>query len=306
MTTTNTNPLHKALYRILRPLARLLLRNGIPFSEFADLVKRAYVEAALEDFTDGRRKPTDSRAAVMTGLTRKEVKRQRDLLAGEHSGSEGRSHANRASRVVSGWVRDIAFQSADGQPAMLPFEGEGSFTDLVRKYSGDMPPRAVLDELFRVGVVSADEQTGKLHLQKRAYVPAGDSEEMLQIFGEDVSDLVATIDHNLTDSQSGRAPLFQRTLTYDNIPADVIARWHQFAAERSQRLLEELDQWLAPYDQDLSQPSSSHSGERVRTGVGVFYFEDPIQARSAADSTLSDDHHQPEPLAGDPNESGIH
>ncbi|QBM16049.1 hypothetical protein MARI_01290 [Marinobacter sp. JH2] len=306
MTTTKTNPLHKALYRILRPLARLLLRNGIPFSEFSDLVKRAYVEAAFEDFADGRRKPTDSRAAVMTGLTRKEVKRQRDLLAGEHSGREGRSHANRASRVVSGWVRDVAFQAADGQPAMLPFEGAGSFTELVRKHSGDMPPRAVLDELFRVGVVSADEQTGKLHLQKRAYVPAGDNEEMLQIFGEDVSDLLATIDHNLTDRKPGRSPLFQRTLTYDNIPTEVIERWRQYAAEQSQRLLEELDQWLAPYDQDLSQNPIKNTGERVRTGVSVFYFEDPIQTASAVVSTSSDDHDQLEPLTGDHNAPGIH
>ncbi|WP_273207752.1 hypothetical protein [Marinobacter subterrani] len=49
-----TNPLHQALFRILRPMARLLLRNGIPFGEFSELVKRAYVEAALEDFADGR------------------------------------------------------------------------------------------------------------------------------------------------------------------------------------------------------------------------------------------------------------
>ena len=79
MTDAKSNPLHQALFRILRPMARLLLRNGVPFGEFSELVKRAYVEAALEDFSDGRRKPTDSRAAVMTGLTRKEVRKQRDI-----------------------------------------------------------------------------------------------------------------------------------------------------------------------------------------------------------------------------------
>ncbi|WP_372966094.1 DUF6502 family protein [Marinobacter sp.] len=282
--------LHKALLRILRPLARLLLRNGVPFGEFAELVKRAYVEAALEDFSDGKRKPTDSRAAVMTGLTRKEVKRQRDILAGQNSVREDRSHANRASRVVSGWVHDSVFQAANGQPAMLKFEGADSFTELVRKYSGDMPPRAVLDELLRVGVVLVDAETGKLQLKQRAYVPAGDSEEMLQIFGEDVSDLVATIDHNLESRAQARLPLFQRTLTYDNIPPEVIERWRQYSAERSQALLEDLDQWLGPFDQDLARvPDGQNAGERVRTGVGIFYFEDPIQAASATDSAQSDD-----------------
>ncbi|PHR86595.1 MAG: hypothetical protein COA80_19525, partial [Leeuwenhoekiella sp.] len=111
MKNSNTNPLHRALYRILRPMARLLLRNGISFAEFAELVKRAYVDAAMEDFSDKRKKPTDSRTAVMTGLTRKEVKKQREILAGEHQGKPGIRQENRASRVVSGWVHDPAFQT---------------------------------------------------------------------------------------------------------------------------------------------------------------------------------------------------
>jgi hypothetical protein len=278
MTDSNITPLHKALFRILRPLARLLLRNGVPYGEFSELVKRAYVESAMEDFTDGRRKPTDSRAAVMTGLTRKEVKRQREILAGGNLARETTSNANRASRVVSGWVHDATFQSADGQPAVLAFEGEPSFAGLVRKYSGDMPPRAVLDELLRVGVVVVEEGTGSLHLRKRAYVPVGDSDDMLQIFGEDVSDLIATVDHNLVSSEQGRQPLFQRTLTYDNIPSDVIERWRKHAAGRSQALLEDLDSWLGPYDRDVAGSQGNDSAkDAVRTGVSIFYFEEPIQ-----------------------------
>ena len=282
MTDANANPLHKALFRILRPLARLLLRNGVPFGEFSELVKRAYVEAALEDFSDGRRKPTDSRAAVMTGLTRKEVKRQREILAGQNPARESRSNANRASRVVSGWVHDPAYQTCDKQPAMLEFEGAGSFTELVRKYSGDMTPRAVLDELMRVGVAAVEPDSGRLQLKQRAYVPAGDSEDMLQIFGEDVSDLVATIDHNLISRSAGHPPLFQRTLTYDNIPADVIERWREISAERSQALLEQLDDWLGPHDRQGSG-SQGEGANKVRTGVGIFYFEEPIQPDTSGD-----------------------
>ncbi|WP_203299763.1 DUF6502 family protein [Marinobacter sediminum] len=270
-----TTPLNQALYRILRPLARLLLRNGIPFGEFSELVKRAYVEAALEDFDDGRRKPTDSRAAVMTGLTRKEVKRQREILVGQSPGAGDGLHANRASRVVSGWVHDAAFQTKDGEPAMLAFDGQLSFSELVKRFSGDMPPRAVLDELLRVGVVSVDAESGKLALQQRAYVPAGDSEEMLQIFGEDVSDLIATIDHNLVRDESGQPPRFQRTLTYNNIPPEVMDRWRKHAAAQSQALLEQLDRWLGPHDRDISgHKPDSECVDSVRTGVGIFMFEE--------------------------------
>lgn len=277
MKHSNTKPLHQALYRIFRPLARLLLRNGVPFGEFADLVKRAYVEAALEDFGDDRKKTTDSRAAVMTGLTRKEVKRQREILTGEHSGQFTAIHANRASRVVSGWVHDAAFQNPEGDPALLAFDGPLSFSELVKRYSGDMPPRAVLDELLRVGVVSVDESSGHFALKQRAYIPAGDSEDMLEIFGEDVSDLVATIDYNLVSGESGSQPLFQRTLTYNNIPPEIMTRWRRHAAEQSQQLLEQLDRWLGPHDRDISgNKDDGHSGEPVRTGISIFYFEDPI------------------------------
>lgn len=271
------NPLHRALYRILRPMARLLLRNGIPFAEFAELVKRAYVDAAMEDFSDNRKKPTDSRAAVMTGLTRKEVRKQREILAGEHDGNADARYENRASRVVSGWVHDSAFQSGEGEPAELPFDGPSSFSELVRRYSGDMTPRAVLEELERVGVVAGGD-SGKLVLRQRAYIPAGDSEEMLQIFGEDVSDLIATIDHNLVGSEADGQPLFQRTLVYNNIPPEVMAHWRQYAAQQSQTMLEQLDKWLGPHDRDIAgHRDGEASGEAIRTGVGIFYFEDPVQ-----------------------------
>ncbi len=281
MTDTKPNRLHQALFRILRPMARLLLRNGIPFSEFSELVKRAYVEAAFEDFADGRRKPTDSRAAVMTGLTRKEVRKQREILAGDSPVSERTSHANRASRVVSGWVHDDTFQAPDGQPAVLAFEGQNSFSELVRKYSGDMTPRAILDELQRVGVVAVEAESGLLVLKQRAYVPAGDSEEMLQIFGEDVSDLVDTIDYNLASRENGQQPLFQRTLTYNGIPPEVLDEWRERAAEQSQALLEELDSWLGPHDRSVS--GQEDDGESVRTGVSIFYFEEPILANKSGD-----------------------
>ena len=113
--------------------------------------------------------PTDSREG-QTGLTRKEVKRQREILAGQNPARESRSNANRASRVVSGWVHDPAYQADDKQPAMLDFEGAGSFTELVRKYSGDMTPRAVLDELMRVGV-AVEPDSGRLQLNKEPTYP---------------------------------------------------------------------------------------------------------------------------------------
>ncbi|WP_372972701.1 DUF6502 family protein [Marinobacter sp.] len=280
MSDHTLGPLHRALYRILRPLVRLLLRNGVPFGDFAELARRAYIETALKDFPERGRKMTDSRAAVLTGLTRKEVKRQREILAGEPLEPRYNRQGNRASRVVAGWVHDPRFQDARGHPATLTVDGSAGFAELVRLYSGDMTPRAVLDELLRVGVVAwKAEEGGMLELRKRAYVPAGDDTEMLHIFGEDVSDLVATIDYNLVSSRQGQQPLFQRTLTYDNIPPEVIGEWRALASRQSQQLLERLDGWLGPKDQDVTGAGTEAAHRAVRTGISVFYFEDPVQNR---------------------------
>lgn len=277
MTGSSTPILQRALYQLMRPLARLMLRNGVSFGEFSELARRAYVQSALEDFTDEQRRPTDSRAAVLTGLTRKEVKRQREILEGQALEPAVRK-SHRASRVVSGWVHDEAFQDGRGQPAELAADGPFSFAELVRRYSGDMTPRAVLDELLRVGMVTQGGTDGKIRLVRKAYVPAGDSEEMLQIFGEDVADLIRTIDHNLVNTGNGGQPLFQRTLVYDNIPPEVMTRWRRHAAAQSQALLEQLDQWLAPRDRDISGHNGGTGTDKaVRTGVGIFYFEDPVQ-----------------------------
>ena len=194
---TTESALMAAISRILRAIARVLLRHGVPFQAFADLAKQAYVQSAREDFTIPGRKQTISRLAVLTGLTRKEIQKLADT--GLASDQEALERYSRAARVVSGWVRDEAFRDEDGQPRTLPAESEDfSFAELVRRYSGDMPPRAVLDELLRVGTV---ERTGEGHVRliEHAYIPRKSNSDKLAILGSDVRDLIDTIYHNLVD-----------------------------------------------------------------------------------------------------------
>jgi hypothetical protein len=271
MSETSQKYLSRAVLGILRPLVRLLLRNGMSYAAFAELARRAYVETACADFAIAGRKPTVSRAAVVTGLTRKEVKRLLD--SGPEGESETRLAYNRAARVVTGWVRDDDFRDATGEPAELSVDGSGAgdFPALVRRYSGDMPVRAVLDELARVGVVE-ETGAGRVRLLQRAYLPAGDDAQQLHILGTTAADLLRTMDHNLAGA--GPYPLFQRTVSYDGIPRQALDAWRARAAEQSQRLLEEFDRLLASIDRDAAPDAAAATGERVRTGVGIFYFEE--------------------------------
>lgn len=258
-----------AVARLLKPLVRLMLRNGVSYGVFADIAKRVYVDVAMQEFTIPGRKPTISRASVITGLTRKEVQRVANLPAA--GDAQVQERYNRAVRVITGWTRDAAYLDAQGRPADLPMEGTGSFTELVRAYSGDMPVRAVLDELERVGAVQR-EASGAVRLVEPAYIPGGDPEDKLGILGTDVHDLIATIDHNLT--QPADRSRFQLKVAYDNLPREALARFQVSSSEQAFALLKALDRELAQLDRDTN-PASAGTG-RMRAGLSIYYFEDEV------------------------------
>lgn len=271
--------INRAIAQLLRPLFRMLLRSGISYGAFDELAKRTFIDVALRDFGIAGKKPSISRASILSGLTRKEVQR---LVAEPIEGDpEIGERYNRAARVLTGWVRDLEFLDATGEPRVLEADGEASFAALVRRYSGDMPARAVLDELVHVGAVQR-LQDGRYELLARAYVPRKNSLEKMGILGADVADLIDTIDHNL---QHGTIdPRFQRKVMYHSMPAEALAAFRKISATHSQSLLEKLDHWLAAHD--IDNPTEQPDLPRARVGVGVYYFEEWLTSPDAGkDST---------------------
>jgi len=260
--------LARAVAQVLRPLVRLLLRHSVPYTVFQELAKRVYVEVALSDFAIPGKKASISRASILTGLSRKDVQRLLDEPAGEAGGAaEG---YNRAARVLTGWVRDPDFLDAQGQPRALDSDGPQGFAALVKRHSGDMPVRAVLDELLRVGAVARDD-AGRIVPLQRAYVPQQGLLEKLGILGRDAADLIDTIDHNLQHGADD--PRFQRKVMYHAIPDRDLAAFRRLSAAQAQALLESLDGWLARHDVD--DPPGEAPAPRSRVGLGIYYFEAP-------------------------------
>lgn len=264
--------------RLLRPLVRVLLRHAVPYGAFEDLAKRVYVETALADFAIPGKKPSISRASILTGLTRKDVQR---LVAEPEDGSaDVGERYNRAARVLTGWVRDPDFLDADGAPRALPGEGALSFGALVRRHSGDMPTRAVLDELLRVGAVRMRDD-GLYEPVTRAYVPQQGTLDKLNILGSDVADLIDTIDHNLQHGADD--PRFQRKVMYHSIRVQALPAFRKLSAAQAQALLEKLDRWLAANDTDPA-PADNPGAERARVGLGIYYFEERLAPPSPSSS----------------------
>lgn len=263
---TDTRPLFAALRRLLRPLVRLLLDRGVAFEQFAEVAKGVFVEVADNEFGLPGRKQTVSRISVLTGLTRKEVVHLRETPWPEDS--ESTASFNRAARVVTGWLQDHPMEGTASGAAPLPMEGPGSFSEVVRRYSGDMPVRAVLDELLRVGAVRL--RGGEVELVYRHYIPPVGETRKLVYLGEDVGDLIATIGHNLV-APAGESR-FQRKVFYDNVPVESLPALRTLALEKGERVLDELAREMSRHDRDVN-PDIGGSG-RMRAVVGIYFAED--------------------------------
>jgi hypothetical protein len=250
-----------AVNQILRPLVRILLRNGIACGSFEEMVRKAYVDEAFAQAHRNKAKASISSVSAETGLSRKEVKRLQETDLTDSENTEQKY--NRAIRVISGWLNDARFAYEEGNPRALPLDdADSSFATLVKQYSGDIPTKAMLKLLESSNCVEIKE--GLVHLVRNAYVPGNDLEEIIRILGKDTSELINTIDHNLTTEEFSK--WFQRKVSNPRINMDALSEFKDLSRKRAQALLEELDNWLSQHEAD--ENSGAHY-----VSLGIYYNE---------------------------------
>ena len=272
----------------LRPFARVLLRCGISYRQFAELAKRAFIEEALAERGSRGRKANTSRVSVRTGVSRKEVARFRAMIA-ENS---GRSDADRvglahfsghAARVLQVWHSDARFIDQTGQPMDLLYSGEGdTFVSLLRIAGGDVPPGAVRAELLGAGAI-VELESGMLRVLKRHFVP-GDLDEKL-VFG--LTHILLPVLEGLSrNTRPGiTEPWVQRLAYSRRLQPSATPLFRHIARERSGAFVQSIDDWLVAHEVD-QEAKGAHA---MSVGVGVFYFEDTelVQAPEDKPATFS-------------------
>ena len=88
--------------KVLRPIVRLAIKHKVSHAQIAEVLRKAYVDEAYENFNSPNKKMTVSRVAVLTGLSRKEVAR----LSRQEESAQPRVAPQRATRVINGWMTD--------------------------------------------------------------------------------------------------------------------------------------------------------------------------------------------------------
>ena len=257
---------------VLKPIARILLRFGIGFREFSEISKTAFVDVASSDFGLRGRPTNISRVAVMTGLTRKEVKRIRDKIS---SGEDKLTvRTTPLCEVLHKWHAESEFLDRSGRPAILPFSGtDHSFTDLVRKFGGDIPPGAMRTELKRVGAIREDNE-GNLHVIRRSVTPAGQHDNLVAALAHSAYPLLSTISHNIhADKNDDRWAQF--TAFTQAVKSSDISRVRRISFDRLVEVTESFDDLFMAYE-SLNETQST-SKDQNTIAVGVFYFEEATE-----------------------------
>jgi hypothetical protein len=144
------------LFEILSNIAKILVSTGYGFSRVNELTKAAFVDAARAIDPDTKPKLSIARIAALTGLTRSDVSQMvRPRNRQRHSRIRP---TTRVARVAMGWSTDKRYSLKLAGPRNLKFAGAGNtFSRLVRQYSGDIPPKAMLKEMSRLGLVRQDK-----------------------------------------------------------------------------------------------------------------------------------------------------
>lgn len=264
-----------AVNACLLPIARLLLRTGITYRQFDSVAKQAFVREATDSAAGRGRPPNTSRIAVMTGLSRKEVRRIRDELAHAADRREptDSDHSGPPSRVLHAWHTDRRFVDDDGLPKVLSFHDEHhGFSALVRYVAGDVPPGAVRSELKRSGAV-LETPDGNLRVLKRYYVPGDIDEKAITTIAGMLFPMAAGVAHNTNPSRETEG-FIQRFAFSESLSGPARAAFRAWSRDEATRFIESIDDWLATYESAELTISSTESSDARRTaGIGVFYYE---------------------------------
>lgn len=249
------------------PIARWLLRSGVPYTAFADVLKSVFVDVARAELEGAGHKATFSALSLLSGVHRKDVRK----LETESSGAV-RDAAPRGvplpSQVFTRWLTARRYRLRDGSPKPLPRSGSGaSFETLARELSQDVHPRTVLDELLRLGLVRLE---GDLVVPASAsFTPSRRLDELTTLFAANASDHIAAAVHNLT--RSGKRFLEQSVFA-DGLSDDSVEQLREKAVAT----------WLAAFEAMVGDATrlvekdadvDAASAHRMR--FGVYFYSEP-------------------------------
>jgi hypothetical protein len=260
-----------AFRHLLVPLVRILVRNGVLYREFADVVKSAYVHVAADENSTASKPASLARVAIVTGLPRHEVLRL--FEESERLNEALGSNAQIVARLLRGWHSDSRYVGPYGVPRELKFSTDSpsglSFSELVRTYAPEMTPSRMLEELHKVGAAKLIGDRKMVRVEQRTYIPEKMAPEQIEVFSRGVRRYIETVDYNLSQPDANQRR-FERWVFPDfGIRLKDWAAFRQLVTQRLQHVVQDLDTKFGEFERP--EPDA---GDELRVGVGMYLYKD--------------------------------
>ena len=241
----------EALAEAMKAFALSLIDHGLTAAEMQNVLTKAFLQAAAQRARLKNGRVNQSRVAIMTGLTRTEVRKHFE----DGDVVEQESSEFGASRVINSWLRDPEFLTSDGLPKELPLNGRyGSFKSLARLYSGDIPARATLEELRRLGMVRVTRGVVKLLPQTAS--GRRKQERSLAAIGAQISEALSAIG----SSNNGVTLVSSDSVSLDAEDAAAMQLLRQRCSQSAKSMLAGLETSSRNLAHEMRSKSKSNRG----------------------------------------------
>jgi len=262
-----------ALEAILRPVVKLLLQSGVGYSEFASVAKSVFVQIASDDYMKRGRPANFSQVSAMTGISRKEVSKIRNRKPEDRWTPN--MEASPVNTILHEWHFDPDFSDGAGTANTLPFEGEKSFSALVSRYAGDIPPGAMRATLEKGGVLQL-RPDGQLGVTQPYFYSRAFDEDFVRGVAFSMGSLGSTIVHNASVQRSDmpaekKAALrrLERGVWSEHLTEEGVARFKAWVDAAAPAFLEQAHHKIGENELTRSQ----RGGATPRAiGVGIYYY----------------------------------
>ena len=263
-----------SLRRLLRPLVKIMLREGLTYSNFATIAQMAFVESAAKDFVGKGMRSTATSVCALTGMPLEQLKAVM-LDQEQYEASELLEATNPFARVLHGWHNDRDYVGPYGFPVDLHFDtGKLNFTVLSKRHAAGVSPGTILQELLRVGAIT-EVGSNVWKPLKQEYIEPSLSPVNLGRMASLVESLLATLENNTNRSRT-RTDLFERTVNVDTpLTINQLLGLQSYMKTVGAQFLHRVDAFSAV---DLQENVAVRPGEvaDIRAGLQCYLFVEPV------------------------------
>lgn len=259
-----------ALAKLLRPLVKLLINCQVTFPMLSELLKSVYVDVARTEYKLEKKKITDSRISVLTGVHRKDIRRIREE---DEPNNDEPSVVSLGTQLISVWMTDPKYIDNKGQPKPLAKRdgrsGVVDFETLVQSVGKkDIHARSVLDDWLKLGVVEFND-SDEVVLLHEAFIPEKGFDEKVFFFRQNIHDHLAAVANNLIGES---APLLERAVYYSELSVESVLELQELAKEHAMKALREVDKRA----KQLKRRDSNRdiARRKLRMNFGTYFYKE--------------------------------